>query len=51
MKSGKVYIKTKLTPASLSLKGWGTKHTTVKWSVRDQRWSYKTRTSSIHGAA
>ena len=33
MKSRKVCIKTKSTPASLSLKGQGTKHTTVKWSI------------------
>ena len=33
LKSRKVLIKTKTTPASLSLKGRDTKHTTVKWSI------------------
>ena len=33
MKSSKVSIKTKSTPASLSFKGQATKHTTVKWSI------------------
>ena len=33
MKSGKVSIKTRSTPASLSFKGQATKHTTVKWSI------------------
>ena len=32
MKSSKVSIKTRSTPASLSFKGQATKHTTVKWS-------------------
>ena len=32
-KSRNVCIKTKSTPASLSLKGQVTKHTTVKWSI------------------
>ena len=31
-KSSEVFIKTKSTPAALSLKGKETKHTTVKWS-------------------
>ena len=34
MKSSKVSIKTRSTPASLSFKGQATKHTTVKWSIR-----------------
>ena len=33
MKSSKVSIKTRSTPASLSFKGQVTKHTTVKWSI------------------
>ena len=33
MKSSKVPIKTRSTPASLSFKGQATKHTTVKWSI------------------
>ena len=33
MKSSKVSIKTRSTPASLSFKGQATKHTTVKWSI------------------
>ena len=32
-KGSEVSIKTKSTPASLSYKGQGTKHTTVKWSI------------------
>ena len=32
-KSSEVSIKTRSTPAPLSLKGQATKHTTVKWSV------------------
>ena len=36
MKSSKVSIKTKSTPASLSFKGQATKHTTVKWSISEQ---------------
>ena len=34
MKSSKVSIKTRSTPASLTFKGQATKHTTVKWSIR-----------------
>ena len=34
MKSSKVSIKTRSTPASLSFKGQATKHTTVKWSIQ-----------------
>ena len=37
MKSSKVSIKTRSTPASLSFKGQATKHTTVKWSMISQR--------------
>ena len=33
MKSSKVSIKTRSTPASLSFKGQATKHATVKWSI------------------
>ena len=33
MKSSKVSIKTRSTPASLSIKGQATKHATVKWSI------------------
>ena len=33
MKSSKVSIKTRSTPASLSFKGPATKHITVKWSI------------------
>ena len=33
MKSSKVSIKTRSTPASLSFKGQATKQTTVKWSI------------------
>ena len=33
MKRSKVSIKTRSTPASRSLKGQATKHTTVKWSI------------------
>ena len=33
MKSSKLSIKTRSTPASLSFKGQVTKHTTVKWSI------------------
>ena len=33
MKSSKISIKTRSTPASLSFKGQATKHTTVKWSI------------------
>ena len=33
MKSCKVSIKIRSTPASLSFKGQATKHTTVKWSI------------------
>ena len=33
MKSSKVSIKTRSTPASLTFKGQATKHTTVKWSI------------------
>ena len=33
MKWSEVSIKTRSTPASLSFKGQGTKHTTVKWSI------------------
>ena len=36
MKSSKVSIKTRSTPASLSFKGQATKHTTVKWSFVTQ---------------
>ena len=36
MKNRKVCIKTKSTPAPLSLKGQATKHTTVKWSIGDE---------------
>ena len=36
MKSSKVSIKTRSTPASLSFKGQATKHTTVKWSIVKQ---------------
>jgi len=32
-KGSEVSIKTRSTPASLSYKGQGTKHTTVKWSI------------------
>ena len=32
-KSSEVSIKTRSTPASLSLKGQATKHTIVKWSI------------------
>ena len=35
MKSSKVSIKTRSTPASLSFKGQATKHTTVKWSIEE----------------
>ena len=35
MKSSKVSIKTRSTPASLSFKGQATKHTTVKWSISE----------------
>ena len=35
MKSSKVSIKTRSTPASLSFKGQATKHTTVKWSIAE----------------
>jgi len=34
MKSSKVSIKTRSTPASLSFIGQATKHTTVKWSIQ-----------------
>ena len=34
MKRSEVSIKTRSTPASLSFKGQGTKHTTVKWSIK-----------------
>ena len=37
MKSSKVSIKTRSTPASLSFKGQATKHTTVKWSIADNK--------------
>ena len=33
MKRSEVSIKTRSTPASLSFKGQGTKHTTVKWCI------------------
>ena len=33
MKSSKVSIKTRSTPASLTFKDQATKHTTVKWSI------------------
>ena len=33
MKSSKVSIKTRSTPASLSFKGQATKHTTAKWCI------------------
>ena len=33
IKRSEVSIKTRSTPASLSLKGQATKHTTVKWSI------------------
>ena len=33
MKSRRVCIKTRSTPASLTLKGQVTKHTTVKWTI------------------
>ena len=33
MKRSEVSIKTRSTPASLSFKGQGTKHATVKWSI------------------
>ena len=33
MKSSKVSIKTRSTPASFTFKGQATKHTTVKWSI------------------
>ena len=36
MKSSKVSIKTRSTPASLSFKGQATKHTTVKWSITER---------------
>ena len=32
-KSSEVSIKTRSTPASLSIQGQDTKHTTVKWSI------------------
>ena len=35
MKSGRVCIKTRSTPASLPLKGQVTKHTTVKWAINN----------------
>ena len=35
MKSSKVSIKTRSTPASLSFKDQATKLTTVKWSIAD----------------
>ena len=35
MKSAKVCITTRLPPASLPLKGQDTKHTTVKWSIKN----------------
>ena len=34
MKGRKVCIKTRSPPASLSLKGKVTKHTTVKWTIK-----------------
>ena len=34
-KSSEVSIKTRSTPASLSFNGQATKHTTVKWSIRN----------------
>ena len=37
MKSSKVSIKTRSTPASLSFKGQATKLTAVKWSVSSAR--------------
>ena len=37
MKSSKVSINTRSTPASLSFKGQATKHTTVKWSIPKRR--------------
>ena len=45
MKSRKVCIKTKSTPASLSLKGQATKHTTVKWSVGGRTLTKKLKAS------
>ena len=36
MKSSKVSIKTRSTPASLSFKGQATRHTTVKWSIHNE---------------
>ena len=35
MKSGRVCIKTRSTPATLPLKGQVTKHTTVKWAINN----------------
>ena len=35
MKSREVSIKTRSTPTSLSFKGQATKHTNVKWYIRD----------------
>ena len=37
MKSSEVSIKTRSTPASLSFKGQATKHTTVKWSIKNKQ--------------
>ena len=37
MKSSKVCIKTKITPAFLSLKDQRTEHKTVKWFIRKVR--------------
>ena len=37
MKRSEVSTKTRSTPASLSLKGQATKHTTVKWSIAKWR--------------
>ena len=43
MKRSEVSIKTRSTPASLSFKGQGTKHTTVKWSI----FGYKNPTARV----
>ena len=36
-KSSEVSIKTRSTPASLSIQGQDTKHTTVKWPIADSK--------------
>ena len=41
MKSSKVSIKTRSTPASLSFKGQATKHTTVKWPIEQTILNYR----------